>query len=132
MAKAADKNKKQEHVKKIKITKEELPELKPGMTVKVHQKIVEMGSKGEKERIQVFEGMIIKHRGGKQTGATITVRKSSDGIGVEKIFPLNAPSVIKVEPIKQAKVRRAKLYYLRGAKKRLKETRLAPAQPKAN
>lgn len=127
MAKAPEKGGKgkDEHVKKIKIVKEALPELKPGMTVKVHQKITEMGSKGEKERIQVFEGMIIKYRGGLQAGATITVRKTSDGIGVEKIFPLSAPTVVKIELVKQAAVRKAKLYFLRKSKKRLKETRFA-------
>ena len=97
--------------------------LKPGMTVRVHQKIKELNSKGEeKERIQYFEGMIIARKHNKETGATITVRKISEGIGVEKIFPLNLPTITKIEIKKQAKVRRAKLYYLRdGYKKKLKE-----------
>lgn len=98
-------------------------ELKPGMTVRVHQKIKELNSKGEeKERIQYFEGLIIARKHNKEKGATITVRKVSDGIGVEKIFPLNLPTITKIEIKKQAKVKRAKLYYLRGEyKKRLKE-----------
>jgi large subunit ribosomal protein L19 len=126
MAKAAKTTKvsdKPVHEKK-KIAKEALPEIKPGMTVKVYQKITETGPKGEKERVQVFEGMIIAHQHGKEAGATITVRKISEGIGVEKIFPLHSPNIIKIEPIKQAKVRKAKLYYLRDYSKRLKETSL--------
>ncbi len=91
------------------------------MTVRVHQKITEMGPKGEKERVQVFEGMILAHKHGQQAGSTITVRKISEGIGVEKIFPLHSPNIIKVEPVKQAKVRKAKLFYLRDYGKRLKE-----------
>ncbi len=98
-------------------------ELKPGMTVRVYQKIKELNSKGEeKERIQYFEGMIIARKHNKEIGATITVRKVSKGVGVEKIFPLNLPTITKIEIKKVAKVRRAKLYYLRGEyKKRLKE-----------
>jgi large subunit ribosomal protein L19 len=97
----------------------------PGMTVKVHQKIKELNPKGEeKERIQIFEGIVISRKGGERTGATVTVRKISNGIGVEKIFPVNLPSITKIERIKQADVRRAKLYYLRTHKKRLKEKTL--------
>jgi large subunit ribosomal protein L19 len=98
-------------------------ELKPGMTVRVYQKIKELNSKGEeKERIQYFEGMIIARKHNKEAGATITVRKTSEGIGVEKIFPLNLPTITKIEIKKEAKVRQAKLYYLRGKyKKKLKE-----------
>ena len=98
-------------------------DLKPGMTVRVHQKIKELNSKGEeKERIQYFEGMIIARKHNKEIGATITVRKISEGIGVEKIFPLNLPTITKIEIKKEAQVKRAKLYYLRsGYKKRLKE-----------
>jgi large subunit ribosomal protein L19 len=98
-------------------------ELKPGMTVRVYQKIKELNSKGEeKERIQYFEGMIIARKHNKEIGATITIYKVSDGIGVEKIFPLNLPTITKIEIKKQAKVKRAKLYYLRGEyKKKLKE-----------
>jgi len=98
-------------------------ELKPGLTVRVYQKIKELNSKGEeKERVQYFEGMIIARKHNKEIGATITVRKVSDGIGVEKIFPLNLPTITKIEIKKEAQVRQAKLYYLRsGYKKKLKE-----------
>ena len=98
-------------------------ELKPGLTVRVYQKIKELNSKGEeKERVQYFEGMIIARKHNKEVGATITVRKVSEGVGVEKIFPLNLPTITKIEIKKEAKVRQAKLYYLRdGYKKRLKE-----------
>ena len=113
--------KKQENSKegKTTVTPEDLSkilsELKPGMTVRVHQKIKELTLKGEeKERIQYFEGMIIARKHGKEKGATITVRKVSDGIGVEKIFPLNLPTITKIEIKKQAKVKRAKLYFLRA------------------
>ena len=105
-------------------TKNEL-ELKPGMTVKVHQTIKEVNAKGEeKSRTQIFEGIILAKRHGREAGNTITVRKISDGIGVEKIFPLNSPLVSKIEPIKQARVRRAKLGFLRNSKKKLREKKL--------
>jgi large subunit ribosomal protein L19 len=98
------------------------PELKSGMTVKVHQKIKETDTKGKtKERIQVFEGIILGVKKAKTISGTFTVRKISDGIGVEKIFPIYSPLVEKIEVVKQAKVRRAKLFYLRDYKKRLKD-----------
>ena len=98
-------------------------ELKPGMTVRIHQKIKELNSKGEeKERIQYFEGMIIARKHNKEIGSTITVRKVSEGVGVEKIFPLHLPTITKIEVKKVAEVKRAKLYFLRdGYKKKLKE-----------
>ena len=84
------------------------PAIKPGDTVRVHVKVRE----GDKERIQVFEGMVIgMHRGGAR--ATFTVRKVSFGQGVERIFPLHSPIIQKVEVVRSAKVRRAKLYFLR-------------------
>ena len=96
------------------------PAIKPGDSVKVHVKVRE----GDKERIQVFEGMVIgMHRGGAR--ATFTVRKVSFGQGVERIFPLHSPTIQKVEVTRSAKVRRAKLYYLRdlkGKAARMKET----------
>jgi large subunit ribosomal protein L19 len=112
---------------KIEIKEEKIPDLKPGMTVKVYQKIKELNIKGEeKERIQFFEGIIIGKKHGKEAGGTITVRKISDGVGVEKIFPLNLPTISKIEIKKQAKTRRAKLSFLkRGYKKRLKETKIS-------
>ncbi len=98
------------------------PEIKPGMTVRVHQIIKEKNAKGEeKERVQVYEGMVIARRHGLEPGATLTVRKVSEGIGVEKIFPIYSPNIAKIEIKKSAKVRRAKLDYLKTYKKKLKE-----------
>ena len=89
--------------------KAEVPQFSVGDTVKVYGKIKE----GNRERIQVFEGIVIKTQGG-SVRATFTVRKNSNGIGVEKTWPLHSPSVEKVEVIRHGKVRRAKLNYLRG------------------
>ena len=89
--------------------KAEVPQFSVGDTVKVDGKIKE----GNRERIQVFEGIVIKKQGG-SVRATFTVRKNSNGIGVEKTWPLHSPSVEKVEVIRHGKVRRAKLNYLRG------------------
>lgn len=102
-------------------------QLKPGMTVRVHQKIKELNVKNEeKERIQYFEGMIIAKKDNVKDGGSITVRKESDGVGVEKIFPLSLPTITKIEIKRQAKVKRAKLYFLkRGYKKRFKEKKAA-------
>lgn len=100
-------------------------ELRPGMTVRVHEKIREKNAKGEeKERVQIFEGIIIAKKHGNQAGATVTVRKISEGIGVEKIYPIHSPIVAKIEPVRAAKVKRAKLGYLRNYKKRLKEKKV--------
>ena len=90
----------------------DIPDIRPGDTVRVHQKIKEKN----KERIQVFEGIVIARKHGKGISATITVRKVIAGIGVEKIFPIHVPTIEKIEIVKRAKVRRAKLYYLRQAK----------------
>ncbi len=101
------------------------PEVKPGTTVQIHQKIKEKTTKGEeKERIQVFEGIVLARKKKKEIGATITVRKISHSVGVEKIFPLYSPLITKIKVLKKAKVRRAKLYYLKNYKKRLKEKTL--------
>ena len=98
-------------------TTKRMLDFKPGMVVKVHQKIKEMNTKGEeKERIQIYEGTIISVRHGKEAGATITVRKISEGVGVEKIFPIYSPVVPLIEVVKQMAVRRSKLYHLRDAK----------------
>ena len=97
------------------------PEMRSGDTVRVHVKVRE----GDKERIQIFEGMVIgMHRGGAR--ASFTVRKVSFGQGVERIFPLHSPTVDKIEVVRSAKVRRAKLYFLRdlrGKAARMKEKR---------
>jgi len=89
-----------------------LPDLKPGDTIKVHQKIKE----GDKERIQIFKGIIIAKKHGSGISGTMTVRKIVDGIGVERVFPIHSPSVDKIEVLRHGKVRRSKLYYLRTAK----------------
>ena len=88
--------------------KAEVPQFRVGDTVRVHARIKE----GEKERIQVFEGVVLKKQGGSNR-ATFTVRKNSNGVGVEKTWPLHSPSVVKVEVVRLGKVRRAKLNYLR-------------------
>ena len=107
------------------ITKEQLrtdlPEFRPGDTVRVHVKVVE----GTRERIQIFEGVVIKRRGG-GISETFTVRKVSYGVGVERTFPVHTPKIAKLEVIRHGKVRRAKLYYLRelrGKAARIKEIR---------
>jgi len=92
--------------------KKELPDIRPGDTVKVYQKIKEKN----KERIQIFEGLVLARKHGKGISSTITVRKVISGVGVEKIFPVHSPAIEKIEIIKRSKVRRAKLYYLREAK----------------
>tara|TARA_B100000700_G_C14493918_1_gene600862 strand:- start:68 stop:463 length:396 start_codon:yes stop_codon:yes gene_type:complete len=96
--------------------------IKPGMIVRVHQKIKDVNKKGEeKERIQVFEGTILAIKHGNEPGATVTVRKVSGGIGVEKIFPINSPVVAKIERVREMDVRQSRAYYLRDYKKKLKE-----------
>ncbi len=110
-------------VKEEKQEENKKPELKPGMTIRVYQKIKEKNIKGEeKERLQYFEGMVIAKKHGNEAGGSITVRKTSNGVGVEKIFPLNLPTIDRIEIKKEARVRRAKLFFLReGFKKKLKE-----------
>lgn len=96
-----------------------LPEIRPGYTIIVYQKIKE----GEKERIQPFKGLVIAKKHGTGINGTITVRKISGGIGVERTFPLHSPRINKIEIVGKAKVRRAKLYFLReriGKRARLK------------
>lgn len=101
----------------------DLPDFRAGDTVKVHVKIKE----GEKERIQVFEGMVIRKRRGSNR-ASFTVRKVSYGIGVERIFPTHSPTIDRIEVVQRGRVRRAKLYYLRqlkGKAARIKEQRIS-------
>jgi len=112
--------------------KKDLPDIRPGDTVQVHQKIKEKN----KERIQIFEGLVLARKHGKGISATITVRKAISGIGVEKIFPIHSPAIEKIKVVKRSKVRRAKLYYLRkvkGKKARLKRKefiKVIPEKPK--
>ncbi|HET7629307.1 MAG TPA: 50S ribosomal protein L19 [Bacillales bacterium] len=99
--------------------KQDIPEFRAGDTLKVHVKVVE----GSRERIQVFEGVVIKRRGG-GISETFTVRKISYGVGVERTFPVHSPRIDKIEVTRRGKVRRAKLYYLRslrGKAARIKE-----------
>ena len=87
----------------------DVPELRSGDTVRVHQKIKE----GDKERISIFEGLIIAQKHGRGISGTFTVRKVVDGIGVERVFPLHAPMIAKIDVLRHSKTRRAKLYYIR-------------------
>lgn len=107
------------------VTQEQLradhPDFRPGDTLRVHVKVIE----GQRERIQVFEGVVIKKRGS-GISQTFTVRKVSNGVGVERTFPLHSPKIDKIEVVRRGKVRRAKLYYLRklrGKAARIKEVR---------
>jgi large subunit ribosomal protein L19 len=100
-------------------------DLQPGMTVKIHQKIREINTKGEeKERIQIFEGMVIGIKKPKSAEGTFTVRKDSAGVGVEKVFSIHSPLIVKIDLVKKAKVKRAKLYFTRHNTKRLKEKKV--------
>jgi large subunit ribosomal protein L19 len=89
--------------------KKEIFQFRPGDTVKIHVKVVE----GGRERIQVFEGVVIRRRGG-GIGETFTVRRVSYGVGVERTFPLHTPKIERIEVLRRGRVRRARLYYLRG------------------
>ena len=103
--------------------KQGLPDFRSGDRVKVHVRVVE----GEKSRIQLYEGDVIARHGGGGLRSTFTVRKTSGGIGVERIFPLHSPNVEKIEVVRFGRVRRAKLYYLRelrGKKARIRERRM--------
>jgi large subunit ribosomal protein L19 len=103
-------------------TNKEVPDIRPGDIVRVQLKLAEKTKRGA-ERTQVFEGLVIARKHGKGISSTFTVRKVSDGIGVERIFPIFSPSILKVEIVRRSKVRRAKLYYMRdraGKKARMK------------
>lgn len=107
--------------------REGIPDFRPGDTVKVHVRIVE----GEKRRIQIFQGVVIRKRG-RARGATFTVRKISYGVGVERIFPLHSPSIDHIEIVQLGRVRRARLYYLRklrGKKARIRVRRVSVPAP---
>ncbi|MBM4120631.1 MAG: 50S ribosomal protein L19 [Nitrospira sp.] len=112
------------------LVKKTIPKFEIGDTVRVHAKVVE----GDKERIQVFEGVVIARKGGRNS-ETFTVRKISYGVGVERIFPVHSPIVTRVEVVRQGKVRRAKLYFLRAKKGRtakLEEREFNQAELAAN
>jgi len=101
--------------------REDVPDFRPGDTVRVHVRVVE----GDRERVQVFEGIVIRRRGS-QLSETFTVRKVSFGVGVERTFPVHSPMLAKIEVVTRGDVRRAKLYYLRsriGKKAKVKERR---------
>lgn len=107
----------------------DLPEFRAGDTLRVHVKV----SEGDKQRIQVFQGVVIARRG-TGTGESFTVRKMSGGIGVERVFPIHSPVLDKIEVVRRGRVRRAKLYYLRGLRgkaARIEERREDRPQPKA-
>ena len=86
--------------------------IKPGQQIKVHQKVIE----GNKEKIHIFEGLVIAKKHGKEIGSTITVRRMAAGVGTEVVLPLHSPLITKIEILRTNKVRRSKLYYLRDAK----------------
>jgi len=127
--------------------KESHPEIKPGAVIRIHQKFVEVLTQTKskkqakakeadkvKERVQVYEGIVIS-RHGKSAHSTITVRKISDGIGAEYILPLDLPNIKKIEVVKQNKVRRAKLYYLRdkaGKAARFKDAKEVASNTKSS
>ena len=106
----------------------DLPDIKVGDTIKAHQKI----KQGDKERIQIFEGVVIAKKHGKGLSGTLTVRRIIGGVGVERTFPLHSPALAKIEVVGRNKVRRAKLYYLRdkiGKKAKLKRKAFVPETP---
>jgi large subunit ribosomal protein L19 len=109
--------------------REDLPDFRPGDTVKVHVRVAEAG----RERIQVFQGVVIRRKGG-GLRETFTVRKVSFGVGVERTFPLHSPTIARIELVTRGRVRRAKLYYLRerrGKSARIRERRDARSAPAA-
>ena len=106
--------------------RDDIPEFQPGDTINVHVRVVE----GDKERIQQYQGVVIAMQGG-GAGRTFTVRKVSNGVGVERIFPLYSPKIARIERIREGQVRRAKLYYLRerrGKAARIKEKMYDPSR----
>ena len=117
------------HIAKFQSTlenKDKFETIKPGWTIRVNQRIKE----GEKTRVQAFEGMVISRKHGAEAGGTITVRKVTDSIGVEKTFPIYLPSIESVKVVRKAKVRRAKLYYLRDKTNKEIRKKLRTEAPK--
>ncbi len=116
----------------VDIAKRKALDIRPGDTVRVSQKIIEKG----KLRLQAFEGLVLARKHGTEAGGTFTVRRVSSGVGVEKIFPLYSPMIEKIEIVKRARVRRAKLYYIREkvareARRQLRRTRMMGLTPQA-
>lgn len=109
-----------------------VPDIRPGQTVKVYQRVKE----GAKERVQPFEGLVIAVKHGRGLDGTFTVRKISSGVGVEKIYPLHSPTIDKIDVLKKADVRRAKLYYMRersGKRARMKSKNIVvPSEGQAD
>lgn len=117
----------------VKIADRAALDVRAGDTVRVHQKIVE---KDGKTRIQIFEGLVLARRRGTESGATITVRRVASGVGVEKIYPLYSPMIDKIEVVRRAKVRRAKLYHVREKvakeiRRQMRNTRIIAAKSEA-
>jgi large subunit ribosomal protein L19 len=109
-----------------------LPDFRSGNTVKVHQRILEILTDpksgkvtGKKERVQIFEGLVIARKGGSGVNATFTVRKISNGVGVERIFPIHSPNIVKLEVTKSPEVRQSKVYYVRARQDNAPRTRKA-------
>ncbi|MFZ3073760.1 MAG: 50S ribosomal protein L19 [Minisyncoccales bacterium] len=107
--------------------KQSLPVIKAGDTVRVYQKYKDK----DKDKIQMFEGLVLCRKHGNETGAAITVRKIASGVGVEKIFPLHSPIIDRIEVIKIGKIRRAKIYYMRTAKGKRSRIKRVEAKPAA-
>jgi len=125
-------------ISSVNVTERKNLGLKPGDTVRVWQKITERVKEKdklkEKTRLQAFEGLVLARKHGAEAGATFTVRRVIDGVGVERIFPLYAPTIDKIEILKRAKVRRAKLYYIRKQaakeiRKAMRHERVEKAEP---
>lgn len=122
MVEEATTNNEEEAVAEVKAEPIKATEVKPGMIVRVHQKVKETNTKGEeKERIQIFEGLVIAVKGHDAVSRSITVRKVTLGCGVERIFPVRSTAIAKIEVVKQMAVRRSKLYFARDSKKKLVE-----------
>jgi large subunit ribosomal protein L19 len=107
-----------------------LPEFRPGHTVRVHQKVIELITDkktgkvtGKKERVQMFEGLVIARKGGTGVNATFTVRKIASGVGVERIFPIHSPNIAKLEVVRTPEVRQSKIYYVRDRQDNTPRTR---------
>jgi len=115
----------EEFAKQVK--RQSLPEIKAGDTVRVYQKYKDK----DKDKIQMYEGMVICRKHGNESGAAITVRKIASGIGVEKIFPIHSPIIDRIEVVRSGKTRRSKLYYLREAKGRKSKLKQVVAKPAA-